>query len=298
MKYQTCSVCGNHVPINSILAIDQIIHCEDCVKQKFPSENDLKGKIISKEFDPTVCAYCANDHGEVLLNKMGEYPICATCEKNVHKRIFPKWVKAFFAGVIALVILSSVVNWRFLRAYFLHRKTEAVFATQNAEKIAAHFSELSANVPEIKEFGTIALYNAGIDLMSQDRSEEAIQLFARCTDLPSTYQVNMYMQQAKVGAAFEKKDYHQFLIESKRFLLFDSSAVTLAQIASAYSCLFATQKSDSTLIQANEYILKAKANDTEQSLTNYLNMIRYRLTTGDIVTYAQFEAKFPNGWPQ
>lgn len=298
MKYHLCSICGNQTPLNSILNIDQVAHCEKCLSEKFPDERDLNGKLITREFDQTVCANCSTDFGERILNKIGEYPTCTACERLVEERIFPVWVKAFFAGIIVLVILSGILNWRFVRGYYLDKKTKTVMASMDAEKIATHFSELSANVPEVPEFQTVALLNAGIELMANDRSDEAYKLFQQCTSLPENYYVDIYMQEAKIGAAFENKDYRQFLIEAKRFLVYDSSATSLAQVASAYSCLFASEKSDSTFLLANDYINRAESKDPEQTLTSYLNMIRYRLTTGNIVTRAQFEAKFPNGYPQ
>lgn len=298
MRFVSCSNCqNNRVPLNASIQVDDAHYCENCLKEKFSDASAFKGKRVVKEFDPTICSSCAQDFGDTPLNRMGEYPMCGFCTKKIKARIFPTWVKAFFAGVVLLVIFSFVWNWRFIRAYHMTKDGGAAVESGNFGQAAKIFRSASTSVPEIMEYATLAEYYTGISLLQQDSGAQALDAFRKCSDLPKEYGVDLYMTQAEIDVLYDIKDYSGFVRSAKKYLSYDTSATALAQVASAYSCLYADQKADSAKASANWYLFKAQMKkDTTQDFADYVKLIQYRLATGEIISRQQFLEKFPNGW--
>jgi hypothetical protein len=298
MRFVTCGICRNEkIQLNESLLVDDVIHCENCLKDKFPTDADLTGKKIVREFDPTICSQCSKDSGDVLLKQLGSYPICSACEQAIELRVFPKWVKAFFAAVLVLVVFSLTWNWRFIEAYYELKKIDAVVESGVIEDAANLYSGISANVPEIPEFGQLSRYYKGVLLLREDKGAEALAVFKSCTALPENYGIPVLTLQAEISTLFDSKDYPGFVNASKRYLLYDTSSIAIAQVASAYACMYADQKSDSAKSMAMKYLEKATgSNDTTRFFSEYVNRIEYRLASGEIIDQKTFAAKFPNGW--
>lgn len=298
MRFTTCGVCRNEkIPVNASLLVDGVVYCENCMKERFPNDADLRGKNLVKEFDPTICVNCSKDSGDAPFKMLAGYPMCNACEQAVQLKIFPTWVKAFFAGVVLLVAFSLVWNWRFVEAYYQMKKTAAVLESRNLEDAAQLYSAMATNVPEVPELQQLADYYSGVVLLSQDKGAEALTVLRGCTALPDNYDVPILTLQAEIAASFDNKDYLAFVDASRRYLSFDTSSIAMAQVASAYACLYADQKSDSARILALQYLEKPiVAQDTTQFLTEYVNRIKHRLATGEIIDRKTFEARFPSGW--
>jgi hypothetical protein len=304
MRFVACGVCRNErIPLNASLLVDDVVHCESCLKEKFPTDADVNGKKIVKEFDPTVCFNCSTDSGDIILKRLGSYPVCDTCEQAIQARVFPTWVKAFFAGVIVLVMFSLAWNRRFIEAYYQMKEIEAVMESGSVmesgklQEAADLYTRVSVNVPEIIEFDQLSSYCKGMLLLQDDKAAEALDAFQRCTALPDSYNLPILTLQAEIAVLYDNKDYPGFVAGSKRYLSFDSTSIALAQVASAYACVYASQRSDSARSMAMEYLAKANAvHDTTRFFSDYVNRIEYRLATGEIIDKEDFDAKFPNGW--
>lgn len=297
MRYVICHPCQTKVQLNTTLQIDGNIYCENCIKEKFDSEKALKEKNIVKDFDPTVCFSCSKDFGETVLNKLGEYPVCDTCHQTIKSKTFPIWVKGFIIGIVAFVFVSFAGNWRFIRAYYLLRDSAKAIESQNFSEASLAFHTVSATVPEVGDFTPLAEFYKGVSLLMSDKSEEALEAFKKSSDLPLTYKVDGYKLQSEIGIAYDRRDYPRFLQLTKDYLAYDTSAVSLVQVASAYSCLYTVQKADSLKEYCQMYLSRAmNGTDTSKAFATYVNLIEYRIATGDIIDRKQFEKKYPNGW--
>lgn len=298
MRFLTCGICGNEKsPLNESLRVDDVVYCQNCLKEKFPNEAGLKGKKIVHEFDPTICSSCSKDSGDSPLRRLGSYPICDSCEQALQAKIFPAWVKAFFAGVMLLVVFSLAWNWRFIEAYYQIKKTEDVLVSGSVNEAADLFAGISTNVPEISDFRQMANYYKGLRLLQEDHGVEALEAFRSCTALPRDYGIPALTIHAEISVSFNKKDYSGFVDAAHRYLSYDTSSIALAQMASAYACLYAEQKSDSVKRLAMEYLQKAiSTQDTTRFFADYVNRIEHRLATHEIIDKEVFDARFPNGW--
>lgn len=298
MQHITCGICGNDKsPTNASLVVDNVVHCDQCLKEKFPLENDLKGKAVVRKFDPTVCMNCERDGGEMSFRLHGSFPMCDDCLRAVQAKIFPTWVKAFFAGVLFLVVFSLAWNWRFIDAYYKNKKSDYVAENGTLEEVADHYASLADNLPEVREVQDISNYYKGLLLLKEDKAAEALELFHTCETLTEDYNLKVYTLQAEISTLFESRDYTGFTQASRQYLAYDTSAIALAQVASAYACQYAEQKSDSTKVKAEEYLQRARsANDTTSFFADYINRIEYRLATGEIIDKKAFDERYPNGW--
>jgi hypothetical protein len=299
MQRVSCGTCHNQVPFNSTISIDDVPYCEECLESKFPNDESLKGKKVIKEFDPTVCSTCRHDNGENALPKLDIYPLCMPCHQRVKTRVFPSWVKGFLVGIILLVFFSLIWNYRFINAYTQLRAARTAVEQGKLDVAGVEFQKAAANIPELDDLQSLGNYYRGVSLLYSDKNEEALSLFQNCRNLPQDYTVDAYKAQAEIGVAFDKKDYFSFLLASQRFLTFDSSAQSLAQVASAYSCLYAERKIDSLRTLSYQYLAKARIKgDTAKDFAFYSRLIEYRLATSENLTRNEYAAKFPNGWTQ
>ena len=300
MKEVTCESCNREdVPQNETLKVDGTVYCGSCLEKKFPEKEDLKGKRIEKEYDPTICTNCSKDFGRKVLNKISNFPICEECEETIKNRSFPNWVKLFFVGVLAIVIFSFCWNWRFYSSYRNIKKTGIALQNADYAQAAKLMQTASEEVPEVEDVKVLAAYYNGLSLLVSDKSTEALQEFEKCQNkLPDDYNLYSYTLQAKMGSGFDQKDYNLFLSAAKDILKLDSlAAMPWASVASAYACLYAKTGADSLKVLSDRFINKAKTIDnTSKVMLDYYNRIDHRITTREILSGAEFMMRFPNGW--
>ncbi len=285
--------------MNEALNISGVTYCTACAEATFTTEASLKGKIIEREADPTICASCQGDFGVQVLDTIAAYPVCSECKIKIKKRTFPLWVKAFFAAVLLLVVCSFSWNWRYYRGYqYIQRSKEALNKSDFASA-SRLVSMAGQQVPESEEVKVMSDYISGIDLLTREKSDSALVLFNKCKDkLPPDYNIQALINTAMAGDCFDKKEYNCFLTSSLANLDIDSSAAAAwATVASAYACLYAQNGQDSTRKAAYKYLERAKSIDslTEDSKF-YYNLIEYRIYSRQIIRRQEFIARFPGGW--
>ncbi len=301
MRHVTCSHCNRtDVPVNESLHIDEVVYCHNCVNTTF-TEDQLKGRTVVNEFDPTVCSNCSKDFGDTTLEKVAQYPMCPECTKAIHEKSFPTWVKAFFIGILVVVVFSAVYNWRFVEGYKEIQAGGKAMGMGDYKGALASFEAAARHVPEQKDFEPLIHFCRGVTFLQDDHSAAALPELEACLEfMPPGYNASMLITQAQIGAAFDTKDYGLFLQHTKNFLQNDTTqAISWAGVASAYACLYATSKADSLKDRYIAYRTKAlsiadSANQNE--LAVYINRLDHRIETGDIITAKQFSEKFPNGW--
>jgi hypothetical protein len=259
--------------------------------------NPLEDNQQDTEWPNNKCAFCNNEF-ETPLNKLGSHPICGVCEINISKKIFPTWVKLFFAGILALVICSVCWNMRFYLAYLNIQHSLSENSKDDIVQVSNYMIKAANQVPESGELSKLAHYYKGLNFLMNDKSKLALNEFDYCQDLDASFKINMLTLQAENGAAFDSKDYPLFLKTSKAFLQLDTtSAQSWAGVASAYACMYATSNVDSLKQQSLNFLNKAKAiDDTSSANKEYYEIIHYRLDSKQIISRTQFHKQFPKGY--
>ena len=301
MKKIDCQNCDSkEVPLNETLKIEGSIYCSNCFNSHFPDKDVLSNKSVVRELDPSVCFSCNTDFGNMALKQIAQHPICEECEAALNNKIFPTWVKAFFVGILAIVVMAFFWNWKFYEAYNNIKKANASFQVGDYPNASALMQSASEKVPEVEDLKTIADYFKGIDLLAQDKNAEALVAFDACKNkIPPDYNIHQLIIQAKIGVAFDNKDYQGFLAAAKENLGLDStsSAISLTAIASAYACIYVDKGQEEAKQHTLEYLQKAKEKDsTSKEMADYYNKVEYRLETRNIISSKEFDKQFPNGW--
>lgn len=299
MKKTNCDICHQtEIPLNHSIIIEGQVHCKSCFETQFSDQKELEGKHIEQIADSTICSSCKRDFGNIELQKVGAYHMCTNCEIELKKRVFPLWVKAFFAAVIVIVIVGFAWNWRY---YSAHKDVQqSISAIQNGDYAlaASLMKEAGEKAIEFPELIATGHYYKGIDLLIKDKSAAALAELNKCRSVIPAYEVEPLILQARIGIAFDTKDYRKLLILSESNLAYDSlQPISLLMVASSHACVFASEGDEKNRQLAYNYIAKAKAIDsTNPEVPDYVNRIQYRLYSRNIITNAEFDKKFPNGW--
>lgn len=253
---------------------------------------------IEETLSETTCAFCKTNFGVTKLQKLSVYPICDACKTELDQKIFPSWVKLFFAGVLVLVFFSIFWNWRFYSAYFNIKKSFSAIAKNDVPQASFFMGKAASDVPEAKEIGEMDAYYKALGFIAKDKTTLALTELEKCKDLPTDFHINELTLQAEMGSAFDKQDYQLFLTTAKAFLQLDTTkSQSWASVSSAYACLYAQNNTDTLRQQALTYISKAKAiDDTSADAKDYYGIIQYRIDSRQIITREQYKQKFPNGY--
>ncbi|MBK9250109.1 MAG: hypothetical protein IPM69_18875 [Ignavibacteria bacterium] len=249
--------------------------------------------------DPTICFSCSKDFGDRELRKISVYPVCDDCEIMIQNRSFPTWVKGFFVAILLIVIGSWIWNWNFYQAYGNFREALESFSTGDVTNARRLMSLASDEVPEVDDLKTLSRYFHGIELLKEDKSNEALAELTKCQEkLPESYNLQSLIIEAKIGSSFDNKDYHGFLDAAKERLAMDStSPVSMTSVASAYACLYAVKGDEEDKNNAVRYLVKSKAIDsTSHEMKEYYSIVEYRLFSRNIIKREDFIKQFPNGW--
>lgn len=302
MQNVKCEECGQEFPMNDTFMVSGNILCENCYETVLDSGKDVSADAIQEQIDPTVCCNCSKDNGEAELPKIAGLPICEECEGFFRDRPFPTWIRFFFAGLVALVLFSLWYNARFIEGYIEMKRAVKAFSENEIPKAAELLEFASGHVPESESVRVIASYTKAVVLLQQDRSEEALALLKTCIGkLPEGYMVDQLIMKAKIGVAFDNKDYDGFLEMALGFKAqHPAEPVLAAQVASAYACKYAVtgekEFEEKALLALNE--ARAMLKEESEEFEEYEGRILHRLHTREVINRKEFLERFPNGWKE
>lgn len=300
MKKITCHDCASpDIPQNESLKVDDLDYCIPCAEKNFPDDASVAGKKVEKHHDPTVCVECATDFGDTILPKLAHYPICEPCQATIRQKAFPTWVKAFLAGIAAIVIFSIFWNWKYYEAYADVQTANDYAAKGDYTKGALFMQSASSIVPEVEDLKTLTNFYQGVGYLQTDQGEKALITLQKCQGkLPDDYHLAALILNAQVGTTFDKKDYDGFLKANRAQFEMDSTLVdNWYGVASAYSCLYVTKGDEIHKTQAEHYLAGAhKIDSISVESKFYSNMIEYRLANHKMITRQEFKKQFPHGW--
>lgn len=264
---------------------------------------DLQNPQAKPSHNPAVCTNCGKDNNSQSLPLLAGLPVCPQCENFFRHRPFPNWVKFFLLFIAFLVVFASVWNLRFVKAYIQMEQSIRYFQS-DPSKTAALMTSASNLVPESTELRGWSAFYQGINLLHQDNNIDALKVLnAAKTDLQNMDQGIMtildgLIEGASIGAAFDNKDYDQFLkLSSIHCAKNPDDPIACAQVASACACKFIATGEINYKTDALAHLEKAKslANNSPDYL-EYEQRILHRLHSGEIITKPEFYEKFPNGW--
>jgi hypothetical protein len=278
--------------------------CESCGNAIVAEhEQSLVPSDVERHVDPTVCHWCQQDGGDDL-STVCELPICSACESHLRNFPFPGWIKVAFVGLVVLGIASFIYNYRFADALFASRQAGKAWATGDFNTAADRMEQAAALVPEVEEFRDEAKLFRGVQLLRDDRSQEAVPLLvAMQKKNPAVPLFQQLALQAELGAAFDDKRYDVMLEKALALAaLLPDDRSTKYHLASAYACRYA-ETGDPGLKDKSLEALAAgdktpdKGAELDQAAyDDFRQRLLFRLATREIINKKQFAERFPQGW--
>ena len=303
MRTVACETCSAGVPTNDSVFLHDRRLCIPCAERAVA---DAGGRVpreaVRREPDPTICAKCGVDADARELPQIAGLPLCDACADGLRRYPFPWWVKLSFAAVMALCGAGLMHNWRFIRGYVEALQSRTAIRNGDVERAHALAASAAGHVPESEEIVAMSSLFRGLRLMQLDQPGDALphlRVWKRFTG-GADVSIERYILEAEAGVAFDKKNYDAFLDAARRILAAaPNESHALGSVASALACKYATTGQEQFRREALEYLEKARAASAinRASADEYEQRIRYRLDSRQIITRAEFQAKFPNGYP-
>jgi hypothetical protein len=203
---------------------------------------------------------------------------------------------------LCVAVAAFVYNMRFFLAYVDLVRGNNALEHQKFEEGVALLASASHRVPEVPELATIPnLFEAG-RLIKEEKDAEALALLEKTTLPPKSELKDMYRDvelQARLGVAFEKHDYDQFLELAEQLQrMHPNEPGATGAVASAYACKYAV--TGDNLSRERALLLweeaKKQAGTHLDIFGDFENRLQYRLQTRDIINRKEFARRFPNGW--
>jgi hypothetical protein len=288
--------------MNEALKVRGVLVCRPCAESICKNEK-IQHNQIQQQIDPTICIGCGLDNGDADLTALGQLPVCPACEALFKNRPFPGWVKAAFVGMVILVISALVWNSRFIHAYYELKCFESAVVAGDLQRGAPHFISASRLVPENSELQAYGAFYEGVLLLSQDKSAEALKLFQSCVGrIAVESNLDELIMNAKVGAAFDRGNYDEFLeLALQMDAKHKDEPVYAGQLASAYACKYAETQDEQyktkslTALDRSRTLISSRP-EYKEFYAEYEQRILHRLHTREIINHREFKKRYPNGW--
>lgn len=305
MRKGNCDKCGQSFGLNELASVfnETLCHCctEDCLKDT--AKERITDQTVYSLKDPTICTRCGADGGQQEYGLLLEVPVCDSCRDYMRKYPFPLWIKAACLGLIVLVIFTVSWNWRFFRARILmDRATRAGFQEGRFVEGAEQMQTAAGLVPESQDLATLSNLMSGIVEMQEENYEKALDHFGRCSGVSPNFGLNTMIIQCRIGVAFDNKDYREFLNLSLQ--VHESSPgnpTTVAQVSSAYACLYAVSGNDKDKAKAMEFLSRAEklsANVPDSGFDEYQERILHRIETRQVITRQEYYKRMGKPLPE
>ncbi len=302
MRYGTCERCGSERPLGEMYQVFDRSLCEPCADVEVAQHQGQKipDGAVRKKNDPTICSGCERDNGNFELPQLGGgLPVCAECEQRFRNPVFPQWIRASFAALLVLAVLCSAANWRFLASYLELRRGMQRAEAGDARGAATLLASASRRVPESNELAGVTSFYEGLASLSEDKPAEALEHLrkvpAAISDTPKFADLMLY---AEAGAAFDRRDYDQFLAKSEAMLAkHPSEATARAGVSSAHACKWAVTGDPTHRTAALEFLDRARAvGSQDASFKEYEPRILHRIDSREVITRQEYARRFPRGY--
>jgi len=155
--------------------------CQACTERVIEERGPFREDQVERLFDPTMCAYCGHDGGDVEVPRLAGLPTCDTCAERFRKRPFPLWIRASFAALLALLVASQVVGARYYGAAANVVRAERLIDSGDHAEASALLDSALEHVPDS---GKVLLLKVKAALLAGDPASAyaALERFGTRTD--------------------------------------------------------------------------------------------------------------------
>jgi len=300
MSQAKCARCGTRVPLEQARHVGTEALCPSCAEAigVQPPVAAPAGAATSEPRGAT--QPCGNCRQETLVPDMVTVAGVAVCPKCAHffrHRPFPVWVKIAAAAVAALTVAGFVANLRFIQGHIEANRAGRAYQAGDIDMAASLMTAAAMHVPECRAHQQEALLLQAIQLLAQDKSEEALPLLRQCAQYGPHKACDYFLADAEAGAAFNRKDYAKFLEHSRVLAKMEPNDDTAAlQVASALACKYAVTGEERFKLEALQATEQASGlkHGSRPHFDYYVRRIQHRLNTREIITRKEFDRRFPD----
>jgi hypothetical protein len=299
MQHVRCTACGSELPLKDSLTIQGEVVCEPCCERLIAErQGSLQPGDVTRNVDSTICGWCGHDEKSDELPLLSGIPTCGACDVRMRNWPYPRWIKLSFAALLVLGIGSIIYNYRFVEAVLNAKLAHQAMRLGDVHEAALRMNAASDMAPEAEGYRFEAKLFEGMDLLSQNKSAQALPLLIECQQLlPTEPMLAQLVTQAQIGVAFDTKDYDEMLRHSQSLVAgLPVSAYSKLLLASAYACKYAATGEERFKSEALNAITAADALPDADTNAEYKARILHRLHSRKILTKAEFDQQFPEGW--
>ena len=103
---------------------------------------------VRRHRDPTICAQCGADGGNVEFPLIAALPFCGPCGEKLRNPTIPVWLKASLAAMLLLTTVELVRNVRLFQAYFEASAAHRAFDKGDFRSANELMAQAASHVPE------------------------------------------------------------------------------------------------------------------------------------------------------
>ncbi len=300
MKYIHCIECNQKKPTNEVFIYEEKNYCHECLSKKNKDES-ISEADIERLVDDTICTNCHYDNGDFDLKKISNFPLCEKCFSLIMNRPFPKWIKISSVALILIVLFGLFYNSKYLFSYLDIRESNKLFQTGKLEESYLKMEEASRKLPHLEYLTGLSNLYEGIYLFYNNKLKEALLLFESYKEyFPDDNDIEYWILNSKSGISFDSKDYQNFYNYQKElFNLNPEDIIYIAGVSSGASCLYIITNDEKYKNEMNEYFELATQKmlpEEKEILSEYIQRIKYRIFSGEIISSEEYYEKYPEGW--
>lgn len=138
-------------------------------------------------------------------------PVCPACEQALKHRPFPGWVKLSFLGILVLMCIGMVHNWRFFQGYFENQQAQKALRAKDVVRAADLFGQAHNHVPESQDISVNALFFGGLKRMGDGNFAEGVAWLRQCQaqDPSERDAIEEYIEVGLIQDLMEQKKYDE-----------------------------------------------------------------------------------------
>lgn len=291
MQKQSCDNCGESFGLNELVSVFDETLCHKCTDSRLentdPEQNTEKS--VHRLVDRTVCTRCQADNGTEEFELFLDMPFCDNCREHAQHYPFPLWVKTACLGLLMIAIFSISYNLRFFKARILmDRSMELAFGQGQIVEASKQMETASTLVPESSDLKIMFHYFSSAVALQEEDYEGGLEHLNHCLEMPVEYQVDVMILRCEIALAFDNEKYDEFLRLSKLFEdAIPDNATSIAQVSSAYACLYAANGKEEDKENSLEYLKEAESingDSPDAGFEEYRDRILHRIETRQILS--------------
>lgn len=307
MRQVTCGKCNQTVPMQKSFVLAGETLCEACCGEAGRNAARTPSARSVRQVDPTICQRCGKDTSATLPT-IANMRLCPDCTETANNFPFPHWVKIAAIGLAALVAFSTHRNLRFVQGYLEYNSAmTAIFQQHDFNRGEQLTYAAYGHVPECRLFEAMAAYFLGVNALDDENNQGAVALFQNADEILSegfeklseALSIGFWLHQAKIGEAFDDKDYDLCLsLAVEAGERYPENSYSQGSLTSAYACKYAVTGNP----EFREKALQSLGKQGTLVGTNQTKYIRFEqrilhsLETREILSRKAFLEKFPDGW--